>query len=56
MESKSDTTTRVAREIINGQAAAWTAKAERLRAERLAREAIETPDVALRGRQTRKKR
>jgi hypothetical protein len=47
MESRSDTTTRVAREIINSEAAAWTAKAERLRAGRLAREAIAAAHVAM---------
>lgn len=55
-ESKSDTTTRIAREIINGESAAWTAKTERLRAARLAREAAGTPDIAPPAKQARKKR
>jgi hypothetical protein len=47
LESRSDTTTRVALEIINGEAAAKTAKTECLRAARLAREAIAAAIVAM---------
>jgi hypothetical protein len=43
METKSDATTRVAREIIDREAAARSAKTERLRAARLARGAMEAP-------------
>ena len=45
-EAKSDATTRAAREIIDSEAAARIAKTERLRAARLAREAVETPKPA----------
>jgi len=40
-ETKADVTTRVAREIMDQEAAARAAKTERLRAARLAREAAE---------------
>jgi hypothetical protein len=40
-ESKNDTTTRVARGIVDTEAAAMIAKTERLRAARLAREATD---------------
>jgi hypothetical protein len=42
-EAKADATTRVAREIIGGEASARKAKTERLRAARLAREATAKP-------------
>lgn len=45
-EAKSDATTRAARAIIDGEAAARLAKTERLRATRLAREAVEEPTSA----------
>ncbi len=41
-ESKADMTTRVARSIIDGEAARLDAKTERLRAARLAREGAST--------------
>ncbi|MGE0500872.1 MAG: hypothetical protein AB7I79_04335 [Rhizobiaceae bacterium] len=43
-EAKSDTTTKVAWQIIDGEAAARSAKTERLRAARLAQESTETPE------------
>lgn len=45
-ESKNDTTTRVARGIVDSEAAAMIAKTERLKAARLAREATEERPVA----------
>lgn len=45
-EAKGDATTRAAREIIESEAAARAAKTERLRAERLAREAEAPAPVA----------
>ena len=42
-EAKADITTRVARDIIDGEATARDAKTERLRAARLAREATAKP-------------
>ena len=52
-EAKADVTTRVAREIIDGEASAREAKTERLRAARLAQEATAKP-VAV-ARKTRRK-
>jgi len=50
-ETKNDTTTRVAREIIDSQKAEMTAKMARLREERLRREASEEkPPVATKPR------
>jgi len=54
-EAKGDMTTRVAREIIDGEAAARTAKTARLRAARLAQEATAVADVAPVSRKTKKK-
>lgn len=44
MESKDDTTTKVAKAIINGEAAERVAKTERLRQARLAQEAADIAD------------
>ena len=52
-EAKNDMTTRVAREIIESEAAARTAKTERLRAARMAQEAV--ADVATVSPKVRKK-
>lgn len=43
METRTDTTTRVAREIVDGEAAARVRQMERLRAARLEREAAAEP-------------
>lgn len=48
-EARSDTTTRVARDIVNGEALLMAEKTERLRAARLALETPAAP-VPLRGR------
>ena len=45
-DSKSEATSRVAREILDSEAASRVAKSARLRAARLAREATETPAPA----------
>lgn len=42
-EAKADVTTRIAREILDGEASVREAKSERLRAERLEREANAKP-------------
>lgn len=42
-EAKADVTTRIAREIIDGESSAREAKTERLRAARLAQEATAEP-------------
>ena len=52
-EAKADTTTRIAREIIDGEASAREAKTERLRAARLAKEVAAQP--APETRKTRRK-
>jgi hypothetical protein len=53
-EGKGDATTRAARVIIDNEAAATAAKTERLRAARLAREAIAEP-VAVPRKEPRKR-
>lgn len=53
-ETKADTTTRAAREIIDGEASAREAKTQRLRAARLAIEAIDKPAPAAKKKKTGK--
>ncbi len=53
-ETKADTTTRAAREIIDSEASAREAKTQRLRAARLAIEAIDKPAPAAKKKKTRK--
>lgn len=55
-EAKSDATTRLAREIMDGEANARIAKTERLRAARLAQEVVEPVAAAPVAKKTRAKR